>query len=66
MSRCRKGNFVERAAGNCARRARQQAIRSTYVVASSAKNLHLYYLLEEPINAFAPGLSESVLHWKGR
>lgn len=30
MSRCRKGNFVERAAGNCARRARQQAIRSTY------------------------------------
>lgn len=30
MSRCRKENFVERAAGNCARRARQQAIRSTY------------------------------------
>lgn len=30
MSRCRKGNFVERAAGNCARRVRQQAIRSTY------------------------------------
>lgn len=30
MSRCRKGNFAVRAAGNCARRARQQAIRSTY------------------------------------
>lgn len=37
--------------------------RPTYVVASSAKNLHLYYLLEEPINAFAAN-KESLARYK--
>lgn len=37
--------------------------RPTYVVASSAKNLHLYYLLDKPINAFAAN-KESVSSYK--
>lgn len=36
--------------------------RPTYVVASSAKNLHLYYLLEEPINAFAANKESLARH----
>lgn len=37
--------------------------RPTYVAASSAKNVHLYYLLEEPINAFAAN-KESLARYK--
>lgn len=37
--------------------------RPTYVVASSAKNLHLYYLFDRPIDAFAAN-KESVAAYK--
>lgn len=37
--------------------------KPTYIVASSPANLHLYYLLEEPIKAFA-SVKESVARYK--
>lgn len=37
--------------------------KPTYVVASSPRNLHLYYLLEEPIKAFVP-IKKSIAKYK--